>query len=385
MNILLVSPFLPYPGVTHAGGKLVFHLLSTLCKDHEVTLVSRVFPGEEEQIEGLRSRVAGIETVDAEGPLRQGSFSSLLRTVLSYRRLARKAFEVLHRGSFDFCQVEYTETAIFFRPPKSLPAALTLHDVKAKPAFRRYEAGRGLARRLHWLFWKITRAVEGRVASSFRVVFTLSEVDRDWADRMYPGLPLRVLRYPAGLEFRGLPRTEVPGRVLFVGALNRPENVEAIRYLLAHVWPSVRGRVPESEWWIVGGGMEEGLREELEADPRIRVTGRVESVEEYYASAGVFVAPVLAGGGIIVKIQDALAAGTPVVTTPFGNEGIGGKEGEEILVSDRPDRFLAHLLSLLEDPVLRKAVGESGKRFVRDQFSEERFREALASAYTVLV
>jgi len=385
MNILLITPFLPYPGVSHAGGKLVFHLLSTLCGNHEVTLVSRVFPGEERQVEWLRSRVSGIETVAADGPIVPGSLRSVLRTALSYRRMARKALEVLRRGRFDICQVEHTEAAIFFRPPKDLPATLTLHDVKAKPAYRRYEAGRGSSRWFHWLFWRATRVVEGRAASSYKLVLTLSDVDRDWAKRTYPGLPLRVLRYPAGLEFRGRPRTEVPGRVLFVGALNRPENVEAIRYLLTHVWPAVRKRHPGAQWWVVGGGMEEGLRKELETDPRIRVTGRVESVEEYYASAALFVAPILSGGGIIVKIQDAMAAGVPVVTTPFGNEGIGGNEGKEILVSGSPEQFLANVLSLLEDPVLRKTVGDAGKRFVRDQYSEEGFRETLESIYSSLL
>jgi glycosyltransferase involved in cell wall biosynthesis len=384
MNILLITPFLPYPGVSHAGGKLVYHLLSTLSRNHEVTLVTRVFPGEERQVEFLRARVAGIEAVAADGPMVPGSLRSLLRTILSYRHMARKALEVLRRGRFDICQVEHTEAAIFFRPPKGLPAALTLHDVKAKPAFRRYELGQGVSRWFHWLVWSLTRVFEGRAASSFKMVLTLSDVDRDWADRTYPGMSLRVLRYPAGLEFRGLPRAEVPGRLLFVGALNRPENVDAIRYLLGHVWPAVRNRHPGAEWWVVGGGMDAELRKVLETDSRIHVTGRVESVEEYYASAAVFVAPILAGGGVIVKIQDALAAGVPVVTTTFGNEGIAAKEGEEILVSDGPEEFRSGVLSLLEDPLLRRTVGDAGKRFVRDHFSEEGFRETLESAYNSL-
>jgi len=54
----------------------------------------------------------------------------------------------------------------------------------------------------------------------------------------------------------------------------------------------------------------------------------VEDIDECYKKASVFVAPVLVGGGIIVKILDAMAAGTPVVTTSFGNEGVGAAPGK---------------------------------------------------------
>jgi glycosyltransferase involved in cell wall biosynthesis len=373
LRILLVTPFLSYPGVPHAGGKLVYHLLSSLAREHSVHLVSRIFPEEKGQLAFLGTVVAGLDTVEATGPLVPGSVSSFARTVASYRRLAGKAHEVLRRERFDLCHVEYTETAVFFSPPAELPSVLSLGDVIAKPAWRRYESARGVRRISSWAAWKVRRTLEERAISKFRLVFTLSEVDREWAERLYPRGRFRVLRYPAGLEFLGLPRHEIRGRVLFVGTLLRHQNVEAVRYILHHVWPSVRDRCPDAEFRVVGAGMGDAFREELERIPGVRAIGRVEKVEDEYMSAGVFVAPILEGGGVIVKILDAMAAGVPVVTTPYGNEGIGAVSGEEILVADRPEQFAEAVVRFLRNGAENARIGDAGRRFVERVFSQDAF------------
>ncbi len=382
MKILLISPFLPYPGVPHAGGKLVYHLLRTLSRRHSVFLVARRFHGEEGHLPGLRDWLAGVETVDAPGPVRSGSPASLWRTVLSYVRLARKADEVLRRETFDLCQVEYTETGVFWTPPRDVPSVMTCHDVIAKPAFRRFSASRGIARGRSWLGWKLRFLAERRAIAKFRQVLTLSEVDAEWARRLYPGTPCRVLRYPGGLDFARPPdRREVPGRILFVGALNRPQNVEAVRFFVDRVWPSVRAREASAEFWVVGGGAPEEFRRELGRDPRVRVTGRVDDLAPYYGSAALFAAPIIAGGGIIVKILDAMAAGVPVVTTSHGNEGICAREGAEIVVADLAESFADAIARLLEDAERRASIGAAGRRFVEKGFSQEAFEETLQSVY----
>jgi polysaccharide biosynthesis protein PslH len=385
VRILLVTPFLPYPGVPHAGGKLVYRLLSTLSGRHGVWLVSRRFPGEEARVPELKGMVRGLETVPADGPAREGSPGSVARAALSYVRLARATESVLARERFDLCQAEFTETGVFWSPPKGIPSVLTCHDIIAKPAYRRYASSDGMSKGFAWLSWKAKAMAEKSAVSRFRRIVTLSEEDREWAGRLYPEAVCRVLPYPAGIGFLGLPHREIPGRILFVGALHRPSNEEAVAHFLEHVWPTVRERHEDAEFCVVGGGMSGRLRALLCGDPRIRATGRVERVEEHYRTASVFVAPILFGGGIIVKILDAMAAGVPVVTTRYGNEGIRACEGEEILVAEGPADFSRCVLRLLEDADLRSCVGAAGRRFVERNFSSERFGAALEGIYSELV
>ena len=385
MKILVVSPFLPYPGVPHAGGKLVYFLLQTLVRNHSVYLLSRYYPGEERHFEGLRKMLSGIELVPASGPVKAGSLSSLWNTVRSYYRLTRKVGEILKRERFDVCQVEFTETGIFWTPTGDIPAILTCHDIIAKPAFRRYEASVGISKSLHWFIWKTKQKMEKHTLSKFARAFTLSKEDREWRERFYPGVSFRVLRYPGGLGFTGIPRKEVPGRILFLGALNRPQNIESVHYFLEKVWPTVRERLPDTEFRVAGGGLGRDMERKISEDPRVVVTGFVENIEEEYKSASVFVAPILTGGGVIVKILDALAAGVPVVTTPYGNEGIRAGEEKEILVGKNPDSFTTNVISLLEHPGLRESLGRAGKIFVDRNYSPGMFVSALEEIYDDLV
>ncbi len=384
LRILLVTPFLPYRGVPHAGGKLVHYLLGALAARHSVHLVSRCFAGEAVHVPALRDMVAGLDVVAAAGPVRRGSAFSLLAAVGSYRRLARKADEVSERERFDVCQVEHTETGVFWKPPPGLPGILTCHDVLAKPAFRRYAASRGIHRAGAWLRWRAALVAERRAVSRFRLVFTLSDEDREWAARIYPAATTRVLRYPGGIGFAGLPRREVPNRVLFAGALNRPQNIDAVMFLWEKVWPAVRAEAPEAELWIAGGGAPPALVSQLSGDPRVKVTGYVGDLEALYKSAAVFVAPILTGGGVIVKILDAMAAGVPVVTTSYGNEGIRGVAGKDVLLADRPDDFAGAVISLLKNGERRRTMGESARTFEEERSAAPRLIDAVDAVYREL-
>jgi len=262
---------------------------------------------------------------------------------------------------------------------------LTCIDIIAKPAFRRYEGSHGLNRVAAFVAWKVKYAVERRAISRYRTIFTLSEEDREWANRLYPEARIRVLLYPGGIDHVGLPRQEVPGRVLFVGALQRPLNIQYLRYLAEKVWPVVRLEIPDAELLVVGGGLPAKEKERLSFVHGIRLAGFVENLELAYKSASVFAAPVLSGGGIIVKILDAMAAGVPVVTTSYGNEGIRAVPGEDILVSDSPEEFARAIVSLLLDPHLRAVIGERGRLHMERRFSVGGMKEALDVTYRELL
>jgi glycosyltransferase involved in cell wall biosynthesis len=292
---------------------------------------------------------------------------------------------VLDRARLDICQVEYTETGLFWKAPRGTPGVLTFIDVMAKPAHRRYLAAQGSARPGAWAKWQITRAVEAYAASKFQCVFTLSEEDRRWANRLYPRAKARVLKYPGGIEFRGIPRRESARTLLFVGALQRPPNLEAIQWFLDGCWPAIRREIPDAELRIVGQGLPESHRLRWSADPGITIVGPVDSVEEHYRTAAIFIAPMLTGGGIIVKILDALAAGVPVVTTTRGNEGIGAEDGKSILIADQPESFASSVVRLLRNGELRERIGDSAKQYAEHAFSAAAFASTLDETYAELM
>ena len=91
------------------------------------------------------------------------------------------------------------------------------------------------------------------------------------------------------------------------------------------------------------------------------VLGYVDDPRPYLAETGAFIVPLLAGGGMRVKILDAWCWGLPIVSTTVGAEGIATTPSRDILVADRPDEFAAHVVNLLQNPQLGDTIGAGGR------------------------
>jgi glycosyltransferase involved in cell wall biosynthesis len=78
--------------------------------------------------------------------------------------------------------------------------------------------------------------------------------------------------------------------------------------------------------------------------------------------------PLRAGGGMRVKILNALAQGIPIVSTTLGCEGIELTPGRDILVGDTPEAFAAEVLRALDDHALGQQLSAAGRRLVEEKY-----------------
>jgi glycosyltransferase involved in cell wall biosynthesis len=76
------------------------------------------------------------------------------------------------------------------------------------------------------------------------------------------------------------------------------------------------------------------------------------------------VVPLRAGGGMRVKILNAMAQALPIVTTTLGCEGIAVKDGEHVLIADTPQTFAQAVLKVLDDRACADALGCAGRRLI---------------------
>ncbi|WP_129127950.1 glycosyltransferase family 4 protein [Geomonas oryzae] len=383
MKILFVSLFLPQQNAYHAGGRYVNELLRRLSERHEIHLATRFEEGEEASLAELSPYCARIHPFSYPRISRRGIFGSL-RLVANYLAFSRFADRLIRTGDYDLVQVEWVETALFIRRGKT-PMVLDAHDVITKPARRAFERSSGAARLWHALRWRLVRGVERAVMSRFDRIFTMSEFDRRYLLELAPCLNVSTVPIPAGMDVTDVSYPRIPERLLFLASYRyRPVNVEAALWFHSRVLPLVRREFPGAEFVIAGYGPPDELLRLPETDPGTKVTGFVEDTDPVYKSASVFVAPILTGGGIIVKILDALAAGTPVVTTSIGNEGINASPGVHLLVADTPESFADAVIALLRNEGERERLAQSGRDFVTANFSMEAILERIESAYLEL-
>ncbi len=166
--------------------------------------------------------------------------------------------------------------------------------------------------------------------------------------------------------------------------MSRTRNVEAALYLHEKVLPLIREEIPHVKFYIVGSSPQEKIQQ-LAKDKDVVVTGYVKDLGSYYERCAVFVAPILVGGGIIVKILNAMAAGRPVVTTHFGNEGIEAVPEREIRIADSPQEFAQKTVELLTNDDLWHMTARNGRGFVRRKYDWEKAMQELEQAYFSLL
>jgi glycosyltransferase involved in cell wall biosynthesis len=115
------------------------------------------------------------------------------------------------------------------------------------------------------------------------------------------------------------------------------------------------------------------------------VTGYVKDIGPYYEKCAVFVAPILVGGGIIVKTLNAMSAGRPAVTTRFGNEGIEAIPEQGIRIADSPEEFAQKTVELLIGEGLWHRIAKNGREFVQRKYNWERAMQRLEKVYLSLM
>lgn len=380
MKILLVTPHLPAPKTYQAGERLLFEVIKWLSERHEVHLVVRLFEGQQGYVEAVKAYCKAVSPVFYKRPERRNIFT-IPRVVLSYYRLCRRANEIAKKEQFDVIHTEWTETGLFIK--KKGRMVIDAHDVLTKPMERRYRNSEGMSHFVNFILYHFTKRLERYIYRKSDNIFVLSEYDKDYLLAKEPYLNVSVLSYPAGLDISDKKFEREENSILFVGAMDRGPNVEAVLYFWNYVLPLIRERVPDAKFYIVGSRPLPEVVELANRDKNTIVTGFVEEIEPYYKKAAVFVAPLLTGGGIIAKILDAMASNTPVVTTSIGNEGIGATPGTHLLIGDTHGDFAEKVILLLEDKSLWQKMSMAGMTFIKDRFSIENMGKTLEKYYLV--
>jgi glycosyltransferase involved in cell wall biosynthesis len=361
----------------------VYELLNHLSEKHEVDLTTRYEVSDESLLEDLRPRCRSIYPCPFRTVAKR-SFYDKLALIANYCAFSRFADELIAQGKYDLVQVEWVEAAIFIKR-RGTPLVLDAHDVMAKPFARAAAKKSGLAGIIASLLAWAVKTAELRIMRRFDRIITLSDFDLAYLKNIWPAAPAVSIPIPAGLDITEMELQRKPGEILFLASYKyRPVNVAAALWFYHEVFPIIRTSVPDARFVIAGYGPPVELTI-LAADPHVEVPGFVDDLDRCHKEAAVFVAPILTGGGIIVKLLDALAAATPTVSTTFGNEGVGAVPGRDLLVADAPQEFAAAVVKLLLDREYATKLGRSGQRFVREQYGRDAVMARLDSVYEEFV
>lgn len=179
-------------------------------------------------------------------------------------------------------------------------------------------------------------------------------------------------------------RTSDPETAIFVGNFAYQPNIDAARYLIEDIWPYVTHHRPDAKLILVGNDPPREIESLAKNMSSVEVTGRVPDVTPYLDLADVFVCPLRIGGGIKVKVLEALCRGKAIVTTSVGAQGIQ-RASSAMVVEDDAHNFARATVRLLRSHDARRTLEQRAAARAALLPTWDDAAESLMTAYETLL
>jgi len=386
MRILMITQVLPYP--LDSGPKFkTYHVLKYLAERHEVTLASFVREDDDPRalahLEGLcqavhtapmtRSRLQDmgfmLASLATNRPfLMLRDERRAMRAIL--RRIAGPQDGHTQPPSFDVVYADQLNMAAYALGVPARRRVLDEHNVLW-----------ALCRRIcatlpqgpkRWALereWRLLRRYEREMTRRFDLILTVSQEDKAALAEVADG-PAQIEVLPIAIDPGDgpLPRDPTGPHILHLGTMFWPPNADGVLWFAREVYPRIRARLPQVRFSVVGADPPAEVRALSAQDASIAVTGYVADAQPILQKSSVLVVPLRAGGGMRVKVLNALAQGLPVVTTTIGCEGIAVVPGRDLLVADTPEAFAEAVLRVLTDEELARTLAANGRHLVEQKY-----------------
>lgn len=297
------------------------------------------------------------------------------------RPLLDKALEMVGEVQYDIIQIEHSQMAWMVpllkqASPKSR-IVLDLHNVEYL-LFQRwfpYETDNYEQRqRIERKYWQM-RHWEEKTWPWFDAAISVSPVESEVFRKATDGTDVWDVATGGGVDVMSYrPQDTVPKDIdmLYLGTMEWYPNAHGMKWFIRKVLPLILEKNPNATLYIAGFGRPDGeLQNIAEQEPHIHFLGEVEDDAELFNRTKVFIVPLFIGAGARVKIPTAWACGLPIVSTTIGAEGLRYTEGKDIFICDQEQGFADTIVNLLEDPALRKTVGENARRLAETVYSAQ--------------
>jgi glycosyltransferase involved in cell wall biosynthesis len=279
------------------------------------------------------------------------------------RRFARAGAEVAASWQPDIIQVEHDNIAycgpFLARSGSRAPRIVTCHEPGVLAALDQARATSGRQRLAHRIDAATWRRYWANSLPSFDTVVTFTEADREVIEQEVTGLRYALIGLGIDIPVEPLSAAGSGGGVLYVGGYRHPPNGEAALRLMRAIMPAVRARVPGLPLTLLGADPTLEMRQT--AGPEDLVTGRVPDVTPYLDAAEVVALPIDLGGGMRVKLLEALAAGKAVVASPRAAAGLDMTDRKEILLAKTDAEFADAIVMLIGDEDARARIGAAAR------------------------
>ena len=385
----MLVPFPPRRDGWHGGARVAAGLAERLAARHELALF---------YLRGRDEPPAGAELVRAVAVVQEirhrnrspsrlrllGGTPSLVHA-LDVPELRRRLVSFVPDWTPDVVQIEYATMAQYVSALRgcSSPRVLVEHDPAVRAARDIYDRSRGLKRLRAAAEWRAWHHHERAAFRQMDAIVVFTDDDVAGIRALHAEVPVVRIPFATAIPSRPLNAAgRPPATIVFVGSFVHPPNIDAACRLSVSILPRLTGDHPELRLAIVGHAPPDEVR--ALAGARVEVFADVPDVTPFLDRAAVVVAPLRMGGGMRVKVLEALAAGKAVVASPLAVKGLHVEHGREVLIADTDEALADAIGTLLVDTDRRIKLATAARAWASAYVSWGRTVASYESLYASL-
>lgn len=376
MNILFVSGHLPSSEARQAGQKISYHLCQHLARRNTVHLLGFATAGEFQTCSNDSGKIFTSHAILPVTPARRLLGVALapalpLCVAARYQGRFRATLEsALRREHFDAIIFDHMAMWQYAgMVAGNLVRVGIAHDVLSQLWSRKAANGGHCTAELES---RRLRNWQRKVMRNLELVCALNRKDCQLISELQTDLPLFVLQpwfsRPSGECSPAAPRDD--NSLVFTGAFDRNENVDAVRFAVDEILPQITAAVPQSTLYVAGFAAHM-LGKRVAGHSAVRLVGFLPDLPAFLARMQIALLPLRLGAGIKTKVLECMAAGVAVITTPVGAEGIPGQNGVHYLVGSTAPELAEHAILLLRNRDLRERMGDKAREFIQTNYDFE--------------
>ncbi|MGK7946722.1 MAG: glycosyltransferase family 4 protein [Microcystaceae cyanobacterium] len=284
--------------------------------------------------------------------------------------------ENVENSTFDVLTCEESLNEIYIRSQwqETLPCVLNVHrSFSGTSTYQPHkpQPDKSLRGQLNL---SLLRRYESQYCEKFKKIVVSTAQDRYILKSVYPEAQISLISNGLDLSaFPQRPTNQGGQRIVFIGTMDKPANIEAALFFSTEVFPKLRQRYPEAILEIVGMRPTPDVLA-LGELPQIKVTGEVSSIIDYLHWATVCVIPLQKSVGTKIRTLEAMATGVPVVASDYGLEGLevdGAGVPQCAMRANSVDEYVYSMGRLFDNPKLREKLSLNGRNLVKNNYTWE--------------
>lgn len=328
-NVLGIVSYKVFPAQM-GGQKCVAEFYTHLAEYTTVTLVAS------------RENTAGTDTAYEIFPFLYNHWQGMANILYLY-----KLKKLIREKAIDVIIIEHSYfgwLGLLLRWLTKKPVIIRSHNIEAL-RFRDMQR--------YW--WPLYEWYEKKVHRKMNHNFFITEEDRNWALKHWRLEEKKcsvitygtVITQPPAQEQRKISRERLLNMYglsastrlfLFNGSLDYIPNTDALRIIISELIPRLQSLPFSYCLFICGKELNKQWEKALSAFPEIMYTGFVKDITLYFQGTDCFINPITLGGGIRIKLVEALAHNQTVISTQTGARGIApGLTADKLVLTEDYD------------------------------------------------